>query len=71
MAMSSAERMRALRARRRQAEIREVRLHLPDARSKRVRSRVAKEVAGLDPSHELDALTWIENVSEFDEHAEG
>jgi hypothetical protein len=39
---------------------------VPDARSKVVRRRIAKEVAGLDGSRELDALGWIEAVSEFD-----
>jgi hypothetical protein len=41
-------------------------LIVPDARSKVVRRRIAKEVAGLDRSRELDALGWIEAVSEFD-----
>jgi hypothetical protein len=45
---------------------RELRLIVPDARSKVVRRRVAKEVAGLDLSRESDALGWIEGVSAFD-----
>jgi hypothetical protein len=31
-----------------------------------VRKRVAKQVAGLNPESEKDALNWIEAVSEFD-----
>jgi len=30
---------------------------------------VAKQVAGLDPDRECDALEWIESVSEFDADA--
>jgi hypothetical protein len=47
--------------------LRELRLIVPDARSKAVRRRVAKQVAGLDRSRELDALGWMEAVSVFDE----
>ena len=61
-----AERMRAMRDRRRARGLRELRLVVPDARSKAVRRRVAKEVAGLNRWHELEALRWIEAVSEFD-----
>jgi hypothetical protein len=61
-----AERMKAMRERRRGRGLRELRLVVPDARSKAVRRRVAKEVAGLDRSRELEALGWIEAVSEFD-----
>jgi hypothetical protein len=32
----------------------------------RARRRVAKEVASLNRAHELEALRWIEAVSEFD-----
>ena len=62
----AAERMRAMRERRRARGLRELRLIVPDARSKVVRRRVAKEVAGLDLSRESDALGWIEAVSAFD-----
>jgi hypothetical protein len=62
-----AERMKAMRARRSVRGLRELRLIVPDARSKAVRSRVAKEVAGLDRSRELDALGWIAAVSLFDD----
>ena len=62
----AADRMKAMRERRRACGVRELRLIVPDARSKVVRRRIAKEVAGLDRSRELDALGWIEAVSEFD-----
>lgn len=64
-----AERMKALRDRRRRKGLRELRLVVPDARSEEVRRRVAAEVAQLDPDSELDALKWIEAVSEFDADA--
>jgi hypothetical protein len=62
----AAERMRAMRERRRARGLRELRLVVPDARSKQVRRRVAKQVANLDRGRELDAMRWIEAVSEFD-----
>jgi hypothetical protein len=43
-----------------------LRLIVPDARSKAVRQRIARQVAALSHSHEADALNWIEAVSEFD-----
>jgi Protein of unknown function (DUF3018) len=63
--MEAAERMKAMRERRRARGLRELRLIVPDARSKAVRRRVAQEVAALDRSRELDALKWIEAVAEF------
>lgn len=65
MALPS-QRMKAMRERRRARGLRELRLVVPDARSKAVRRRVAKQVAGLDRSRESDALDWIESVSDFD-----
>ncbi len=62
----TAERMKAMRERRRSRGLRELRLVVPDARSKAVRKRVAKQVAGLDPTLELEAMRWTESVSEFD-----
>lgn len=62
----AAERMRTMRERRRERGLRELRLVVPDARSKAVRRRVAKAVARLDRSSELEAMRWIEAVSEFD-----
>lgn len=44
---------------------------LPDARLPSVRERVALAVASLDAQEELDALSWIEAVSEFDGHSTG
>ena len=55
-----------MRQRRRDRGVRELRLIVPDARSKAVRRRVAKEVAHLDPASERAAIRWIEAVSEFD-----
>jgi hypothetical protein len=62
-----AERMKTMRARRRRQGLRELRLVVPDARSEAVRSRIAAQVAQLNPISERDALIWIEAVSEFDE----
>ena len=67
MSASPAERMRAMRLRRRAQGKREVRMILPDARSNDVRARVADSVALLDQRHESEALRWTEAVSEFDE----
>jgi hypothetical protein len=64
-----AERMRMMRERRRAQGMRELRLIVPDARSKAVRRRIARQVAHLKPQSERDALGWIEAVSEFDEDA--
>jgi hypothetical protein len=61
-----AERMKMMRARRRQLGLRELRLVIPDARSEAVRDRIAAQVAQLNPDSERDALRWIEAVSEFD-----
>jgi hypothetical protein len=58
--------MKAKRERRRRRGLRELRLVVPDAASKLVRRRVAKQVAALDSNEELDALKWIEAVSESD-----
>lgn len=62
----AADRMKAMRERRRARGLRELRLIVPDARSKTVRRRVAKAVARLDRNSELAALRWIEAVSDFD-----
>lgn len=58
--------MRAMRERRRARGLRELRLVVPDARSKAVQRRVARQVAALDRNRELEAMRWIEAVSEFD-----
>ena len=62
----TAERMKAMRERRRARGLRELRLVVPDARLKVVRKRVAKQVAGLDHLLEMAAMQWMESVSEFD-----
>jgi hypothetical protein len=62
-----AQRMKAMRDRRRERGLREVRLLVPDPRLPSVREQVAQEVANLNPAHEDEALAWIEAVSEFDE----
>jgi len=62
----TAERMRAMRERRRRLAYRDVRLCVPDARSEAVRRRLAEQVARLRPESEVEALAWIEAVSEFD-----
>jgi hypothetical protein len=64
---SPAERMKIMRERRRARGLRELRLVVPDARSQKVRRRVAAQVAALRPQSERDALDWIETVSEFDD----
>jgi hypothetical protein len=64
-----AERMKMMRQRRRARGLRELRLIVADPRSRAVRRRVAKQVAGLDAVCERDALRWIESVSELDADA--
>jgi hypothetical protein len=63
----AAERMKAMRERRRARGLKELRLIVPDPRSRTVRRRVARQVAALDRSRELEALKWIEAVAEFDD----
>lgn len=58
-----------VRQRRRAQGLRELRLVVADPRSRAVRRRVAKQVAGLERDRERDALEWIESVSEFDADA--
>jgi hypothetical protein len=62
--MATAERMRAMRERRQACGLRELRLVVPDARSKVIRRRTAKALAALDCARELAAISWIEAVSE-------
>ncbi|HEX9462877.1 MAG TPA: antitoxin MazE-like protein [Alphaproteobacteria bacterium] len=64
--MAAAERMRAMRERRRRQGLRELRLFVPDARSSAVRRRLARQVARLRQDSERVTLDWIETVSEFD-----
>lgn len=62
----AAERMRAMRERRRAKGLRELRLIVPDPHARVVLRRIAKQVASLDYSAEREAMRWIEAVSEFD-----
>jgi hypothetical protein len=62
----AAERMRAMRERRRAKGLRELRLIVPDPHARAVLRRVAKQVASLDRSAEREAMRWIEAASEFD-----
>jgi hypothetical protein len=62
----AAERTKAMRDRWRACGLRELRLVIPDARSKALRKRIAKQVAALARPSESDALKWIESVSDFD-----
>ncbi len=61
-----AERMRMMRERRQSRGLRELRLVVPDSRSRSVRRRVAAQVAHLSTADENDALNWMKLVSEFD-----
>jgi hypothetical protein len=63
--------MKMMRQRRRARGLRELRLVVADARSRAVRRRIARQVAGLDSDHQPEALQWIETVSEFDADAAG
>jgi hypothetical protein len=63
---AAAERMKTMRERRRAKSLRELRLLVPDLRSEIVRKQIAAEVASLNRHSELEALAWIESVSEFD-----
>jgi hypothetical protein len=58
-----AQRMKAMRERRRTKGLPEVRLVVSDARDPAVRARVAEEVRNLNPEHEAEAMRWIEAVS--------
>lgn len=60
------ERTKMMRRRRRAQGLRELRLVVPDPRSRSVRRRVANEVSRLGLDRECDSLGWIESVSEFD-----
>jgi hypothetical protein len=58
--------MKMMRQRRRARGVRELRLMVADARSRAVRRRMRKQVIGLNPDREREALRWIETISEFD-----
>jgi hypothetical protein len=61
--------MRMMRQRRRARGLRELQLVVADLRSRVVRRRIARQIAGLNPDRERDALRWIETVSELDADA--
>lgn len=63
---AAAERMKAMRARRRADGFREVRLVVPDPRADATRRRLARDVARLSLAAEGEALDWLELVAEFD-----
>jgi hypothetical protein len=65
--ISAAERMKAMRARRRREGLREIRMVLPDIRMETVRARIARQIDALPDDAEREAMAWIEAVSEFDE----
>ena len=62
-----AQRMKAMRERRRAQGYRELRLIVPDPRSAAVRRQIASQANKLDSKAEAGALVWIESVAEFDE----
>jgi len=64
--VATAQRMKAMRERRRRRGLRELRLVVPNSRLPSVRRRLAAQVARLARSSENEALTFIESVSEFD-----
>ena len=61
-----AERMKAMRNRRGERGVRELRLNVPDARLQSVKDRIAAQSALLSVESEAEAMAWIEAVSEFD-----
>lgn len=67
MTAAPAERMKAMRARRRADGLRELRLIVPDVRSEAFRHRIAAQAAALDLQVEEEALDFIEAVADFDE----
>ena len=65
--VKTAERMKAMRERRRAGGLREIRLIVSDARTAATRARIAHQVQSLSALDEQEAMTWIDSVSEFDE----
>jgi hypothetical protein len=59
-------RMKMLRDRPRVRGLREIRIVIPDARSRAVRQHIANQVARLLPDREAETMRWIEAASEFD-----
>jgi hypothetical protein len=50
--------MKMMRARRRQRDLREPQLVVPDARSEAVPNRIATQLTKLNPDRERDTLRW-------------
>jgi hypothetical protein len=44
----------------------ELRAALPDVNDPKVKARIAKALAAMDPDAEAESLRWIESVSLFD-----
>lgn len=59
--------MRKVRKDHRRQGLRELRIDVPDARLRSVRSRVAAQVTRLNRHDEDGALDWIEEVSDLEE----
>jgi hypothetical protein len=55
-----------MRERRRARVLRRLRLGVLDARDRKVRRRIARQVRNLNQRNESQVLEWIEKVSEFD-----
>jgi hypothetical protein len=62
---AAAERMKAMRERRKANHLREVRIVALDARSPEVRRRIAKQVAALNKDDEREVLEWIEAAADL------
>jgi hypothetical protein len=62
---AAAERMKALRERRKANHLREVRIVALDARSPKVRKRIAEQIAALNKDDEREILEWTESVADL------
>jgi hypothetical protein len=62
---AAAERMRALRERRKANHLREVRIVALDARSPEVRKMIAEQVAAMNKEEEREVLEWMEKVADL------
>jgi hypothetical protein len=63
---TAAERMKALRDRRKANHMREVRIVALDARSAEVRERINTEIAAFNKEDEREILEWMEVVADLD-----
>jgi len=62
---AAAERMKALRERRKANHLREVRIVALDARSPEVRKQIAEQVAALNKDEEREILEWTEKAADL------